>query len=128
MTDPISDMLTRIRNGLLAKKKSVWVPWSNHKMRLAEILQKEGYVSAVLKEERDRPVIRIDLRYFNNSAAIHLIRRISKPSRRVYVSHDRIPISFSGKGMLILSTSRGLFSDREAKKMKLGGECLCEIY
>lgn len=130
MTDPIADMLTRIRNAALARHDRTEVPASRLKAAVAEILKSEGYIIDVRPSEGEGPQkLTIVLKYGRDrSSAIDGIRRISRPGRRVYVRHDRIPRVFSGLGISILSTSRGLMSDREARRQKIGGELLCEVW
>jgi small subunit ribosomal protein S8 len=130
MTDPIADMLTRIRNASLARHDRTEVPASRLKAAVAEILKLEGYIADVRpSEETSTKKLTIVLKYGRDrSSAIDGIRRVSRPGRRVYVTHDRIPRVFSGLGISILSTSRGLMSDREARRQKVGGELLCEVW
>jgi len=130
MTDPIADMLTRIRNAAMARHDRTEVPASRMKESIAQILKSEGYIADVRQSEGEGPKkLTIVLKYGRDrSSAIDGIRRVSRPGRRVYVSHDRIPRVFSGLGISILSTSRGLMSDREARRQKVGGELLCEVW
>jgi small subunit ribosomal protein S8 len=134
MTDPIADMLTRIRNAALVHLDKATMPASNLKFHIAEILKKEGFIADVRKEEGDGmpgadDKITVVLKYGRDRAsAIDGIRRVSRPGRRVYVRHDRIPRVLSGLGISILSTSRGVMSDREARRLKVGGELLCEVW
>lgn len=134
MTDPIADMLTRIRNAALVHLDKATMPASNLKFHIAEILKKEGFIADVRKEEGDGmpgagDKITVVLKYGRDrSSAIDGIRRVSRPGRRVYVRHDRIPRVLSGLGISILSTSRGVMSDREARRQKVGGELLCEVW
>lgn len=130
MTDPIGDMLTRIRNGIMARKDQVEVPASNLKERVAELLRDEGFVQAVARSGSDvAPTLTIALRYGgDNQSAIQAIHRVSRPGQRIYVRHDNIPRVRSGLGMAILSTSRGVLTDRQARKMGVGGELLCEVW
>jgi len=128
MTDPIADMLTRIRNAALARHDRTEVPASKLKQAVAEILKSEGYIADVRPSE-DSGKLTIVLKYGRDrSSAIDGVRRVSRPGRRVYVKHDRIPRVLSGLGISILSTSHGLMSDRDARKHKLGGELLCEVW
>lgn len=128
MTDPVSDMLTRIRNAALARHERTLVPASKLKRNIAEILKKEGYIADV-RDEGDERNLTIVLKYGRDrGSVIDGIRRISRPGRRVYVSYDRIPRVLSGLGISILSTSRGIMSDREARRQKVGGELLCEVW
>jgi small subunit ribosomal protein S8 len=130
MTDPIADMLTRIRNGAGARKASVDVPWSRHKEAVARVLVEEGYLAdAALVEERPFPVLRIGLRYDQGRRpVISGIRRVSRPSLRVYVGHDEIPAVRRGLGVSILSTPKGILPDREARRQGVGGEVICQIW
>jgi small subunit ribosomal protein S8 len=132
MTDPIADMLTRIRNAALARHDRTEMPASRLKAAVAEILKSEGFIADVRPSEGagDGPKkLTIVLKYGRDrSSAIDGVRRVSRPGRRVYVPHDRIPRVFSGLGISILSTSRGLMSDREARRQKIGGELMCEVW
>jgi small subunit ribosomal protein S8 len=138
MTDPIADMLTRIRNASLARHDRTEMPASKLKAAIAEILKSEGYIAdcrpsdTPVEEGKKAPPgekLTIVLKYGRDrQSAIDGIRRVSRPGRRVYVRHDRIPKVYSGLGISILSTSHGLMSDREARKHKLGGELLCEVW
>lgn len=135
MTDPISDMLTRIRNGALARHDRVNMPHSILKERVAHVLKGEGYVDEVHVDDGldetagGKRTLTIVLRYGREkSSAIDGIRRVSSPGRRVYVAHDQIPKVCSGMGISILSTSRGVLTDKEARKQRVGGELLCEVW
>ena len=130
MTDPIADMLTRIRNAGLARHDRTEVPASRLKEAVAHILKLEGFIADVRPSEGDGPKkLTIVLKYGRDrQSAIDGVRRVSRPGRRVYVPHDRIPRVLSGPGISILSTSRGLMSDREARRQKVGGELLCEVW
>lgn len=130
MTDPIGDMLTRIRNGILARKGTVELPASNLKERVAEILRDEGFLSSVARTESDgRNKLVLGIRYGqDNKSSIQTIRRVSRPGQRIYVGYDSIPTVRSGLGVSILSTSRGVLTDRQARKMGVGGELLCEVW
>jgi small subunit ribosomal protein S8 len=134
MTDPIADMLSRIRNASLARHDRTEIPASRLKVAVAEILKAEGFIADVRKADGEdgtgqHPKLTIVLKYGRDrTSAIDGIRRVSRPGRRVYVRHDRIPRVFSGLGISILSTSRGLMSDKEARRQKVGGELLCEVW
>ena len=130
MTDPIADMLTRIRNAITARKAKVIMPASKLKARIAEVLKDEGFVGAISSEEDGKQgLISIELRYDNNNHnAIQGIRRISKPGQRTYARHDGLPKVRSGLGIAILTTSKGVMTEREARKQGLGGELLCEVW
>jgi small subunit ribosomal protein S8 len=129
LTDPISDMLTRIRNASMVRKQFVDVPRSKIKFAIAKILQKEQCVSGVEEVQVEgRDFLRLKLRYSDGASYISSLRRISKPGRRVYAKADRLPHVRSGFGFAIVSTPNGLMTNREARKRRLGGEVLCEIY
>lgn len=130
MTDPISDMLTRIRNAIRARHNQTSMPASRLKMRVAEILKQEGYVSEVREhEDKGRKNLEIVLKYGRDQiAAIDGIKRVSRPGRRVYVRHDKIPHVYAGMGIAILSTSSGVMTDSEARRRRVGGEVLCEVW
>src|SRR3954469_11612049 len=129
MTDPVSDMLTRIRNAAMARHERTLVPASQLKKHIAEILKSEGFIADVRDTEDDPRSLTIVLKYGRDrSSAIDGIKRVSRPGRRVYVRHDHIPRVFSGLGISILSTSHGLMSDKDARRLKLGGELLCEVW
>ena len=125
LTDPIADMLTRIRNAHLALHKEVSVPRSKMKEAMATILKQEGYVEDVSVSERD---ITIELKYVKGRPAIAGLKRVSKPGRRVYVNSRQIPRVQNGLGIYILSTSRGVLDGVTAHTEKTGGELLCEVW
>ncbi len=125
VTDPIADMLTRIRNAHLALHKEVSVPRSKMKESLAAILKQEGYVDEVSVDSR---MMKIALRYHGGTAAIAGLKRVSTPGRRVYVGFEAIPKVQNGLGICILSTSSGIMDGDAAREKKVGGELLCEIW
>ena len=125
MTDPIADMLTRIRNAHLALHKEVSVPRSKIKESMAEILKEEGYITDYTVDEN---AIVITLKYFKGKPVIEGLKRLSKPGRRVYVGANDIPKVQNGLGICILSTSHGVLAGDKAHQMKVGGELLCEIW
>jgi SSU ribosomal protein S8P len=125
MTDPIADMLTRIRNAHLALHKEVSVPRSKIKESIAHILVDEGYVDNVSVEDRD---IKIALKYVGGRAVISGLKRISKPGRRIYVNAAGLPNVQNGLGICIVSTSKGVISGKSAKDQRIGGELICEIW
>ncbi len=129
-TDPIADMLTRIRNGSAARHGKVEMPASNFKVELARILKDEGYVTNYrVAEENGKPVIKLYLKYNADSTpVISRIERVSKPGRRVYTSSQKIPRVIGGLGLSIVSTSRGVMTGRQAEKLGVGGEIVCSIY
>ncbi len=130
MTDPIADMLTRIRNGAMAKKEKVDMPASNLKVEIAKVLKAEGYISAYkLLEDDKQGILNVALKYDENKVSVvEGIKRVSKPGSRVYVKTDAVPKVINGYGIAILSTSKGLMVDREARKSKVGGEILCNVW
>jgi len=130
MTDPIADMLARIRNAVSAKHSRVDVPASKLKLEIARILKEEGYINNfVLKGEGARRMIRIFLRYdARGTSSITHLQRVSRPGRRVYVGSHQIPRVLGGYGINIVSTSRGLMSGKTARKENIGGEVLAEVY
>lgn len=130
MTDPISDMLTRIRNAALVNAKEVEMPLSRMKFGIAKILEAEGFLSKVeTKEEAARPTLKVALRYdADGSPKIETLKRVSKPGRRVYVKADDLKTVRSGYGIAILSTPNGLMTSIEARKRRLGGELICEVF
>ncbi len=129
LTDPVSDFLTRIRNGIRARHQKVDVPASKLKLEIARILKEEGYISNFKATEEDgKKILRIYLKYGpNNEAAISKLERISKPGCRVYVGRTDIPRVLGGMGINILTTPRGVMTGRDARKAGVGGEVLCEV-
>lgn len=130
MTDPIADMLTRIRNSNDAKHDSVDVPASNVKKEVAQILLDEGFIKGFDSiEDSKQGIIRIDLKYGQNKEkVISGIKRISKPGLRVYVKSDNVPRVLGGLGIAIISTSNGMMTDKQARKSSVGGEVLCYVW
>jgi small subunit ribosomal protein S8 len=131
VNDPISDMLARIGNAIRSRHERTLVPASRLKMRMAEILKQEGYIADVRETDDSggHKALELVLKYGRDrKCAIDGLKRVSKPGRRVYVRHDRIPSVFSGLGISILSTSSGLMTDGEARRRKVGGEILCEVW
>jgi len=130
MTDPIADMLTRIKNALQAKKEEVDIPSSKLKLRIAEILKEEGYIRDFkLIQDAKQGIIRVFLKYDEyGEPVISGLKKISKPGRRIYVSKDKIPRVMRGLGVAILTTSKGVMTDREARKMGVGGEVICYVW
>ena len=129
-TDPIADMLTRIRNGLTAKLANVSVPASKEKLTIANILVKEGYISSVEEtQENNRKNIIITLKYDENGeSVIQGIKRISKPGLRVYAEKDKLPQVISGLGIAIVSTNKGILTDKQARAAGIGGEVLAFVW
>ena len=129
VTDPISDMLARLRNAALARHERTEMPSSKMRVSIAKLLKEEGYVDDVRESEGPKKVLTVVMRYGRDrGAAIDGVRRVSRPGRRVYVRHDQIPRVRNGYGIAILSTSQGVMSDRQARKAAVGGELLCEVW
>ncbi len=129
VTDPIADMLTRVRNGLLARHDFVLVPLSQGKLSIAKIMKNEGFISdfEVLKSNPQR-MIKIHLRYIDKQAVISGLKRVSKPGLRVYVRRKEIPRVYGGVGISVVSTSKGIMTGRECWKQNIGGELLCYVW
>ncbi len=129
MTDPIADMLTRIRNGLQARHETVDIPASKEKESIANILKKEGYINNYKVTGDVKKTLTVELRYGpNNERIISGLKRISKPGLRVYASVDQLPRVLNGLGVAIISTSNGVMSDREARKRYVGGEVIAYVW
>ena len=130
MSDPLADMLTRVRNACMVKFDSVDMPLSKLKVSVAKIMKEEGYINDYHIQKDDvQGVLSIDLKYDqSNDKVITGLRRVSKPGCRVYVNSDSIPKVMSGLGIGIISTSKGVMTDRQARKMRVGGELLCEVW
>jgi len=129
MTDPISDMLTRIRNASQVRKPEVRIPYSKMKLAVAKIMAEEGYVNAVDKQGSGIGVeLHIELKYDGRQSFIRSLKRVSTPGHRVYHGYQDLPRVLSDKGIAVVSTSQGVMTNKEARRRKLGGEVLCEIY
>ncbi|MBY8827005.1 MULTISPECIES: 30S ribosomal protein S8 [Hephaestia] len=129
LTDPLGDMLTRIRNGQRARKDSVLSPGSKLRVRVLDVLQREGYIRGYSEEEMGPAKgIRIELKYFEGQPAIKHVARVSKPGRRVYSGSKELPRVQNGLGITIVSTPRGVLSDAEARDQNVGGEVLAEVF
>ena len=129
LTDPLGDMLTRIRNGQTARKDSVTTPASKLRARILDVLQREGYIRGYSEEALGKhPGLRIELKYFEGEPAIKHLARVSKPGRRVYSGSKELPVVRNGLGITIVSTPRGVLSDVEAREQNVGGEVLAEVF
>jgi small subunit ribosomal protein S8 len=129
VTDPLGDLLTRIRNGQRAKKDSVTSPASGLRVRVLDVLQREGYIRGYSEEEMGPAKgVRIELKYFEGQPAIKHVARISKPGRRVYSGSKDLPRVMNGLGITIVSTPKGVLSDAEAREQNVGGEVLAEVF
>ena len=129
MTDPLGDMLTRIRNGQQARKDSILTPASKLRANVLDVLQREGYIRGYSEEElAGQRGLRIELKYFEGQPAIQHLARVSKPGRRVYSGSAELPRVRNGLGTIIVSTPRGVLSDGEAREQNVGGEVLAEVF
>jgi len=128
MSDPISDMLTRIRNGQKARKVNVSMPGSKVKESIASVLQDEGYIVGFSSEgDGAKSTLTVELKYFEGSPVIEKVQRVSKPGLRIYRGKDDMPTVLGGLGIVIMSTSAGVMSDRQARQQGIGGEVLCVV-
>ncbi len=128
MQDPIADMFTHIRNAQMVGKSTITMPLSKLKLKVAEVLKNEGYIEdcGVVKDA-EKPTLFIDLKYYNGQPVIELIKRVSRPGLRLYKKTTQLPQVKNGLGIAIVSTSKGIMSDRYARHLKLGGEILCYV-
>jgi small subunit ribosomal protein S8 len=127
MQDPIADMLTRIRNGQAAQKVSVSMPSSKLKVAIAKLLKEEGYVADVKVTGDVKPELEIELKYFQGKSVVELIQRVSRPGLRIYKKRDELPKIMNGLGIAVVSTSKGVMTDRAARKAGMGGEIICYV-
>ena len=129
LTDPIGDMLARIKNSQLRNHKKVEMPSSNFKMKIADVLKNEGYINGFnIDKNENKQVLIIDLKYNSGSPVISVIERISKPGRRVFSSAESLPKINNGLGIAIISTPKGVMTDVDARKQKVGGEIICKVF
>ncbi len=127
MQDPIADMLTRIRNGQAAGKIAVSMPSSKQKAAIAKLLKEEGYISGYTVTGDVKKVLEVELKYFQGKPVVEMIRRVSRPGLRVYKRSYELPQIMNGLGIAVVSTSKGIMTDRAARKAKLGGEIICYV-
>ena len=128
ISDPIADMLTRSRNGQMVDKPEVTMPSSNLKVAIAKVLEDEGYIDGYTVDANDgKPVLRIGLKYYAGRPVIEMIERVSRPGLRVYKNHETIPQVMNGLGIAIISTPKGVMTDRKARAAGIGGEVLCVV-
>ena len=127
MQDPIADLLTRIRNGQAAGKVAVSMPSSKQKVAIANLLKEEGYVASVNVTGDVKKVLEIELKYYQGKPVVELIKRVSRPGLRIYKSCSELPKIQNGLGIAVISTSKGLMTDRAARKSGLGGEVICYV-
>jgi len=129
LTDPIGDMLARIKNSQLRNHKKVEMPSSNFKMKIADVLKNEGYINGFNVDKNDnKQVLIIDLKYNSGTPVISVIERVSKPGRRVFSSAQSLPKINNGLGIAIISTPKGVMTDIDARKQKVGGEIICKVF
>ncbi|BBP46841.1 30S ribosomal protein S8 [Thiosulfatimonas sediminis] len=128
MSDPIADMLTRIRNGQIAGHANVIMPSSKVKAAVAKVLNEEGYISAFsINENNGKPELSVDLKYFDGKPVIEMIKRVSRPGLRVYKNKDELPNVIGGLGIAVISTSKGIMTDHQARSAGVGGEVICYV-
>ena len=127
MSDPIADMLTRIRNGQSASKADVAMPASNMKQSIAQVLKDEGYINDFSVSEGVKPELSVSLKYYDGKPVIESIKRISRPGLRIYKNKDEIPSVLNGLGIVVVSTSKGMMTDRAARAAGIGGELICSV-
>ena len=129
LTDPIGDMIARIKNAQLRNHKKVELPSSNFKIKILDILKNEGFIiDYKIDEQNSKPVLKIDLKYHSGSPVISTIQRISKPGRRIFSSAESLPKINNGLGIAIVSTPKGVMTDIDARKQKVGGEIICKVF
>ncbi len=127
MSDPIADMLTRIRNGQVRGKVTITMPSSKLKVAIARLLQEEGYIGDYSVEGEIKPILELKLKYYRGKPVIELIKRVSRPGLRIYRGKNDLPVVWAGLGIAIISTSQGLMTDRAARKAGQGGEVLALV-
>lgn len=129
MSDPIADFLTRIRNAQMASMPSVTCPSSKVKVEISKVLQEEGYISGfAVTEKGGKPIINLDLKYFNGRPVIEEIKRVSRPGLRNYQGKDNLPENRAGLGIVIVTTNKGLMTEKQARLAGIGGEVLCTVF
>jgi small subunit ribosomal protein S8 len=129
LSDPIGDMLVRIKNAQARNYKKVELPSSNFKVKIADILKNEGFIKDFkISQETKKPLLAIDLKYYSGSPVISTIERVSKPGRRIFSSADSLPKINNGLGIAIISTPKGVMTDIDARKQKVGGEIICKVF
>ncbi len=128
MTDPIADMLTRVRNAQSAAKVDVAMPSSKLKLAIAKVLQDEGYITGFKADDSVKPTLTVTLKYFEGRPVIDELKRVSRPGLRIYKNKNELPKVLNGLGIAIVSTSAGVMTDREARSSGRGGEILCTVY
>lgn len=127
MQDPIADMLTRIRNGQVARKQSVTMPQAKAKLAIAKVLKEEGYITEYSVTDGSKPQLEVFLKYFEGRPVVDVIQRVSRPGLRVYKGKNDLPKVMAGLGIAVVSTSKGVMTDRAARNVGLGGEIICYV-
>lgn len=127
LQDPISDMLTRIRNGQNSKKEFIYMPSSNLKVSIAHVLKNEGFIESYKTKHATKPILKLILKYFKGIPVIEKIKRVSTPGLRIYRNKKSLPQVKSGMGIAIISTSKGIMTDKSARNLNLGGEIICYV-
>tara|TARA_B100002052_G_C15632296_1_gene484565 strand:+ start:192 stop:590 length:399 start_codon:yes stop_codon:yes gene_type:complete len=130
LVDPIGDMITRIRNGQMRMLTNVKIPSSKFRVKILDVLKQEGYISGykIISDSQNKGILTVDLKYDNGSPVIKEIKRISKPGRRIYAKASSIPKIQNGLGLAIVSTSKGIMTDNDARNQNIGGEIICRVF
>ena len=130
LVDPIGDMITRIRNGQMRMLTNVKIPSSKFRVKILDVLKQEGYISGykIISDSQNKGILTVDLKYDNGSPVIKEIKRISKPGRRIYAKASSIPKIQNGLGLAIVSTSKGIMTDNDARNQNIGGEIICKVF
>ncbi len=128
LSDPIGDMLARIKNSLTRNKKQIQLPSSKFKVKITEVLKNEGYIVDYNIKNEEKPILEINLKYNSGNPVINNIERISKPGRRIFSSAESLPKINNGLGIAIVSTPKGVMTDIDARKQKIGGEIICKVF
>ena len=129
LSDPIGDMIARIKNALVRNHKKVSLPSSNFKVKIADILKSEGFINGYkIEEETSKPILSVDLKYYSGNPVISTFERVSKPGRRIFSSANSLPKINGGLGIAIVSTPKGVMTDVDARKQKVGGEIICKVF
>ena len=129
LSDPIGDMIARIKNAQVRNHKKVSLPSSNFKVKIADILKSEGFINGYkIEEETNKPILSVDLKYYSGNPVISTFERVSKPGRRIFSSANSLPKINGGLGIAIVSTPKGVMTDVDARKQKVGGEIICKVF
>ena len=129
LSDPIGDMIARIKNTQVRNHKKVSLPSSNFKVKIADILKSEGFINGYkIEDETNKPILSVDLKYYSGNPVISTFERVSKPGRRIFSSADSLPKINGGLGIAIVSTPKGVMTDVDARKQKVGGEIICKVF